>query len=99
MNRVHSHGPQKKKQNALFRNHTTGAQYLTISASSNENVFAKKDSAGRSGSLIGHPVIPPAQKATGKQSEMCTKMRGKWCRLWDSNPRPRDYETLALPLS
>jgi len=22
-----------------------------------------------------------------------------WCRLWDSNPRPRDYETLALPLS
>jgi hypothetical protein len=22
-----------------------------------------------------------------------------WCRRWDSNPRPRDYETLALPLS
>jgi hypothetical protein len=23
----------------------------------------------------------------------------EWCRRWDSNPRPRDYETLALPLS
>ena len=22
-----------------------------------------------------------------------------WCRLGESNPRPRDYETLALPLS
>ena len=22
-----------------------------------------------------------------------------WCRRWDLNPRPRDYETLALPLS
>jgi hypothetical protein len=22
-----------------------------------------------------------------------------WCRRWDWNPRPRDYETLALPLS
>src|SRR5271157_2633256 len=25
--------------------------------------------------------------------------RLEWCRRWDSNPRPRDYETLALPLS
>ncbi len=23
----------------------------------------------------------------------------KWCRRGESNPRPRDYETLALPLS
>jgi hypothetical protein len=23
----------------------------------------------------------------------------KWCRRRESNPRPRDYETLALPLS
>ena len=29
-----------------------------------------------------------------------TKAKQKnWCRRWDSNPRPRDYETLALPLS
>src|SRR5579885_320012 len=28
------------------------------------------------------------------------RVEGKaWCRRWDSNPRPRDYETLALPLS
>src|SRR5579863_2089949 len=25
--------------------------------------------------------------------------RKKWCRRGESNPRPRDYETLALPLS
>src|SRR5882762_1867345 len=25
--------------------------------------------------------------------------REKWCRRRESNPRPRDYETLALPLS
>ena len=25
--------------------------------------------------------------------------RIKWCRRGESNPRPRDYETLALPLS
>jgi hypothetical protein len=25
--------------------------------------------------------------------------RLKWCRRGESNPRPRDYETLALPLS
>src|ERR1700692_3296452 len=24
---------------------------------------------------------------------------GHWCRRGESNPRPRDYETLALPLS
>ena len=24
---------------------------------------------------------------------------GGWCRRRESNPRPRDYETLALPLS
>src|SRR6516164_9975769 len=24
---------------------------------------------------------------------------GMWCRRRESNPRPRDYETLALPLS
>ena len=23
----------------------------------------------------------------------------EWCRRGESNPRPRDYETLALPLS
>ena len=26
-------------------------------------------------------------------------IRTKWCRRGESNPRPRDYETLALPLS
>jgi hypothetical protein len=26
-------------------------------------------------------------------------MRFIWCRRGESNPRPRDYETLALPLS
>ena len=30
---------KKKKQNALFRNHTTGAQYLTILSHANQNVF------------------------------------------------------------
>ena len=25
--------------------------------------------------------------------------RKNWCRRRESNPRPRDYETLALPLS
>ena len=35
--------------------------------------------------------------------EGLTGLRGgtlnSWCRLGESNPRPRDYETLALPLS
>jgi hypothetical protein len=26
-------------------------------------------------------------------------LRQEWCRRGESNPRPRDYETLALPLS
>jgi hypothetical protein len=26
-------------------------------------------------------------------------IKQKWCRRWDSNPRPKDYETFALPLS
>jgi hypothetical protein len=26
-------------------------------------------------------------------------MQNQWCRRGESNPRPRDYETLALPLS
>jgi hypothetical protein len=26
-------------------------------------------------------------------------LRNAWCRRRESNPRPRDYETLALPLS
>jgi hypothetical protein len=25
--------------------------------------------------------------------------KSEWCRRGESNPRPRDYETLALPLS
>jgi hypothetical protein len=32
----------------------------------------------------------------GRRSE---KKRKKWCRRAESNRRPRDYETLALPLS
>ena len=32
--------------------------------------------------------------------QTCSNAMGElWCRRWDSNPRPRDYETLALPLS
>jgi hypothetical protein len=27
------------------------------------------------------------------------RKRIEWCRRGESNPRPRDYETLALPLS
>ena len=27
------------------------------------------------------------------------KLESLWCRRGESNPRPRDYETLALPLS
>jgi hypothetical protein len=27
------------------------------------------------------------------------KVEINWCRRGESNPRPRDYETLALPLS
>ena len=27
------------------------------------------------------------------------ELPGDWCRRGESNPRPRDYETLALPLS
>ena len=27
------------------------------------------------------------------------KIKKAWCRRGESNPRPRDYETLALPLS
>ena len=26
-------------------------------------------------------------------------LKNEWCRRGESNPRPRDYETLALPLS
>ena len=26
-------------------------------------------------------------------------LQNEWCRRGESNPRPRDYETLALPLS
>ena len=33
------------------------------------------------------------------EKDLCYVIKNKWCRRWDSNPRPRDYETLALPLS
>src|SRR5882724_4785454 len=33
-----------------------------------------------------------------RRSDWGVRLR-KWCRRGESNPRPRDYETLALPLS
>jgi hypothetical protein len=38
-------------------------------------------------------------KAIFGQFGMYDLRGGKWCRRGESNPRPRDYETLALPLS
>jgi hypothetical protein len=36
----------------------------------------------------------------GAPTECCRAWKSeRWCRRWDLNPRPRDYETLALPLS
>ena len=35
----------------------------------------------------------------GRRSGTGLWRRIKWCRRGESNPRPRDYETLALPLS
>ncbi len=37
--------------------------------------------------------------ARGEKSERQTGKADHWCRRGESNPRPRDYETLALPLS
>ncbi len=41
------------------------------------------------------------QKLRGKvgAAEFVQRKRKFWCRRGESNPRPRDYETLALPLS
>ena len=43
----------------------------------------------------------PKRKVRGK-TRVCSSLQIKkeeWCRRGESNPRPRDYETLALPLS
>src|SRR5580700_8017592 len=40
------------------------------------------------------PLRSSATRTSNKKGD-----GNKWCRRRESNPRPRDYETLALPLS
>ena len=45
-------------------------------------------------------VVLHGQLGTRKPDCLAGRMMCKeWCRRGESNPRPRDYETLALPLS
>ena len=50
------------------------------------------------------PVGTVAEAISGSSAGLRRRIRidekaEKWCRRGESNPRPRDYETLALPLS
>src|ERR1700758_5478961 len=44
---------------------------------------------------------PPIRLRPGRAQQRTFRevLRDHWCRRGESNPRPRDYETLALPLS
>ena len=44
------------------------------------------------------PVTCKGQSGEVSRNRLITT-RMEWCRRGESNPRPRDYETLALPLS
>jgi hypothetical protein len=39
------------------------------------------------------------EKRNTAGNDLISRKKQKWCRRGESNPRPRDYETLALPLS
>ncbi len=51
---------------------------------------------------MGTTVVPANHhgSSAGLQCRIRIDEKAKnWCRRGESNPRPRDYETLALPLS
>jgi hypothetical protein len=60
----------------------------------------KSDRSPSSGGLAAS--TPPGlmgQALQGSEMRAIARFLCDWCRRRESNPRPRDYETLALPLS
>jgi hypothetical protein len=65
-------------------------------------VFKARDCAGTHRRPAGdrRAMKYPGRLLTrGRASRSSWLFREQWCRRGESNPRPRDYETLALPLS